>query len=89
MYRFLLTPRWWGIHVFVLLAIPFCVFMGSWQLSRFEDRMQDHRAATERIDPADRAPARPLDELLPVDKETSASRHRDRAVRRAAPGAQP
>ncbi|MBE4735259.1 MULTISPECIES: SURF1 family protein [Streptomyces] len=71
MYRFLLTPRWWGINVFVLLAIPFCVFMGSWQLSRFEDRMQDHRAATERIDPADRAPARPLAELLPVDKETS------------------
>ncbi|KFF96809.1 membrane protein [Streptomyces scabiei] len=71
MYRFLLTPRWWGINVFVLLAIPFCVFMGSWQLSRFEDRMQDHREATERIDPADRAPARPLDELLPVDKETS------------------
>ncbi|WP_371578396.1 SURF1 family protein [Streptomyces sp. NBC_01314] len=71
MYRFLLTPRWWGINVFVLLAIPFCVFMGSWQLSRFEGRMQDHRAATERIDPADRAPARPLDELLPVDKETS------------------
>lgn len=70
-YRFLLTPRWWGINVFVLLAIPFCVFMGSWQLSRFEDRMQDHRAATERIDPADRAPARPLDRLLPVDKETS------------------
>jgi cytochrome oxidase assembly protein ShyY1 len=45
--------------------------MGSWQLSRFEDRMQDHRAATERIDPADRAPARPLESLLPVDKETS------------------
>ncbi|WP_200305758.1 SURF1 family protein [Streptomyces adelaidensis] len=71
MYRFLLTPRWWGINVFVLLAIPFCVFMGSWQLSRFEDRMADHRAATERIDPADRAPARPLAELLPVDKVTS------------------
>ncbi|WP_172639176.1 SURF1 family protein [Streptomyces tailanensis] len=71
MYRFLLTPRWWGINVFVLLAIPFCVFMGSWQLSRFEDRMADHRAATEQIDPANRAPARPLDELLPVDKETS------------------
>jgi cytochrome oxidase assembly protein ShyY1 len=70
-YRFLLTPRWWGINVFVLLAIPFCVFMGSWQLSRFEDRMQDHRTATERVDPADRAPARPLDQLLPVDKETS------------------
>jgi cytochrome oxidase assembly protein ShyY1 len=44
-YRFLLTPRWWGINVFVLLAIPFCVFMGSWQLGRFEDRVQAHRTA--------------------------------------------
>ncbi|BBC35409.1 SURF1-like protein [Streptomyces graminofaciens] len=71
MYRFLLTPRWWGINVFVLLAIPFCLFMGSWQLSRFEDRMADHRAATEQADPSKRPAARPLDELLPVDKETS------------------
>jgi cytochrome oxidase assembly protein ShyY1 len=68
-YRFLLTPRWWGINVFVLLAIPFCVFMGSWQLSRFEARVEEHRdakAATERVEPA-----RPLAELLPVDKATS------------------
>ncbi|MFG2498550.1 SURF1 family protein [Streptomyces sp. NPDC048441] len=79
MYRFLLTPRWWGINVFVLLAIPFCVFMGSWQLGRFEDRVQAHDAAQEQADrqaaaaessqPA--AKARPLDDLLPVDQETS------------------
>jgi cytochrome oxidase assembly protein ShyY1 len=70
-YRFLLTPRWWGINVFVLLAIPFCVFMGSWQLGRFEDRVQEDRSMTDRA-AANRAEApSPLDELLPVDKATS------------------
>ncbi|MFE3266028.1 SURF1 family protein [Streptomyces sp. NPDC059215] len=71
MYRFLLTPRWWGINVFVLLAIPFCIFMGSWQLSRFEDRVQDQRDAGEQAAAARTDPARPLRELLPVDKDTS------------------
>ncbi|MER5489589.1 SURF1 family protein [Streptomyces sp. NPDC002490] len=74
MYRFLLTPRWWGINVFVVLAIPFCLFMGSWQLGRFEDRVDDHRSATERTGADDRAEARPLAELLPVTKETSGER---------------
>ncbi|MER6412494.1 SURF1 family protein [Streptomyces humidus] len=71
MYRFLLTPRWWGINVFVLLAIPFCVFMGSWQLSRFEARVDDHRDAKAQAESARTDPARPLAELLPVDKATS------------------
>ncbi|MFJ3667657.1 SURF1 family protein [Streptomyces sp. NPDC090106] len=71
MYRFLLTPRWWGINVFVLLAIPFCVFMGSWQLGRFEDRMRDQDAATAQASTAKTEPARPLAELLPVDKATT------------------
>ncbi|MEU3186566.1 SURF1 family protein [Streptomyces sp. NPDC006923] len=70
MYRFLVTPRWWGINVFVVLAIPFCVFMGTWQLGRFEDRVQSHQAAEERPDPAKRA-AVAVDTLLPVDQETS------------------
>ncbi|MFF5472263.1 SURF1 family protein [Streptomyces achromogenes] len=74
MYRFLLTPRWWGINVFVLLAIPFCVFMGSWQLSRFEGRVQDHRAATEQATSDRTEAARPLDSMLPVDKSTSGRR---------------
>ncbi|WP_190084073.1 SURF1 family protein [Streptomyces longisporoflavus] len=79
MYRFLLTPRWWGINVFVLLAIPVCVFMGSWQLGRFEDRVEAHDAAQaqadEKASPAQsRAKARPLDSLLPVDQETSGER---------------
>lgn len=68
-HRFLLTPRWWGINVFVALAVPFCLFMGSWQLGRFEDRVDSHReASAER--PADQV-AEPLDSLLPVDKTTS------------------
>ncbi len=71
MYRFLLTPRWWGINVFVLLAIPFCVFMGSWQLGRFEDRVQDHRDAGVQAAENKREAARPLTEMLPVDKATS------------------
>ncbi|MFF5156363.1 SURF1 family protein [Streptomyces sp. NPDC000348] len=71
MYRFLLTPRWWGINVFLLLSIPFCVFMGSWQLGRFEDRVDSHRDAEARIATDKREAARPLDELLPVTKATS------------------
>ncbi|MFF9074238.1 SURF1 family protein [Streptomyces sp. NPDC014872] len=70
MYRFLLTPRWWGINLFVVLAIPFCVFMGTWQLGRFEDRVQTHNAAEKQPAPGTRA-AKPIDDLLPVDTETS------------------
>jgi cytochrome oxidase assembly protein ShyY1 len=69
-YRFLVTPRWWGINVFVVLAIPVCVFMGTWQLGRFEGRVNAHTAAEKAPDPAGRAAA-PLDTLLPVDQETS------------------
>ncbi|UXY21079.1 SURF1 family protein [Streptomyces cynarae] len=71
MYRFLLTPRWWGINVFVLLAIPFCIFMGSWQLGRFEARVHEQRAASEQVTADRKEAARPLAELLPVDKRTS------------------
>jgi len=69
-YRFLLTPRWWGINVFALLAIPFCIFMGTWQLSRFESHVHDHRSETEQAASARTETPRPLEELLPVDKET-------------------
>ncbi|MFF0080155.1 SURF1 family protein [Streptomyces canus] len=71
MYRFLLTPRWFGINVFVLLAIPFCIFMGSWQLSRFEDRMTASRDAEQQVTTDAREAARPLAALLPVDQVTS------------------
>ncbi|MFI6345143.1 SURF1 family protein [Streptomyces sp. NPDC050560] len=76
MYRFLLTPRWWGINVFALVAIPVCVFMGSWQLGRFEDRVHDHHEASSAAASARRAPARPLARLLPVSEDTSGERAR-------------
>ncbi|WP_425832111.1 SURF1 family protein [Streptomyces fractus] len=71
MYRFLLTPRWWGINIFVLLAIPVCIFMGSWQLSRFEDRVQDHKTASEQTKVNETAAPAPLASVLPVDQKTS------------------
>ncbi|WTB89591.1 SURF1 family protein [Streptomyces cellulosae] len=71
MYRFLLTPRWWAINVFLLLSIPFCVFMGSWQLGRFEDRVDNHRQAEAQVADAKKDRPRPLDDLLPVTKATS------------------
>ncbi len=70
-YRFLLTSRWWGINVFVLLAIPFCIFMGSWQLSRFQARVDSSHQATKQVETDRTEAARPLAELLPVDQNTS------------------
>ncbi|MBL1095100.1 SURF1 family protein [Streptomyces sp. 205] len=74
MYRFLLTPRWWVINVFTVLAIPFCLFMGSWQLSRFEARVDTHKQQEDRASGARRAAARPLSELLPVSEKTAGRR---------------
>ncbi|MCZ4123912.1 SURF1 family protein [Streptomyces sp. H39-S7] len=65
MYRFLLTPRWLGVHLFVVLAVPFCVFMGSWQLSRFEDRMNSHHVAEQAPEAAASAAPVPLADVLP------------------------
>ncbi|WNE97502.1 SURF1 family protein [Streptomyces luomodiensis] len=74
MYRFLLTPRWWVINVFTLLAIPVCLFMGSWQLSRFETRVNTHNEQHDETSREQKAAARPLGELLPVTAETSGQR---------------
>lgn len=61
------TPRWWGIHVFTALAVPFCILMGSWQLERFSARTEADRAYQEaRTDKR----ARPLTALLPVSADT-------------------
>ncbi|QLE73190.1 SURF1 family protein [Streptomyces rectiverticillatus] len=74
MYRFLLTPRWWAINVFTVVAIPFCLFMGSWQLGRFETRVDSHREQQTHADDARKAEAEPLRDLLPVTTETSGRR---------------
>lgn len=71
MYRFLLTPRWWGINLFVVLAIPVCLFMGSWQLTRFEARVENHQQQERSAADAAEARTVPLAALLPVTQETS------------------
>ncbi|WP_035847512.1 SURF1 family protein [Kitasatospora azatica] len=45
MYRFLLTPRWLGSTVLAVAAIAACLWLGSWQLGRFEARVGTHRTA--------------------------------------------
>ncbi len=75
MYRFLLTPRWWVVNVLAALAIVVCLVMGSWQLSRFETRVDTHQEQQEKQDGQDRAgdaaAGRPMGELLPVTQETT------------------
>ncbi|WP_326598245.1 SURF1 family protein [Streptomyces sp. NBC_01803] len=70
MYRFLLTPRWWAINVFVVLSIPVCLVAGMWQLARFEDQVDQHNEQRERTESADDAEVRPLASLLPLTAET-------------------
>jgi cytochrome oxidase assembly protein ShyY1 len=51
--------------VLALLAVPFCVFMGSWQLSRFEARVHQHKKAEhQQSRTATEAPV-PLATILP------------------------
>lgn len=63
-YRFLLSPRWLGGHLFAVSAVVLCTFMGSWQLSRFEARVDSHQAAQD-IPATAARDAVPLERLLP------------------------
>ncbi|GAB3108012.1 SURF1 family protein [Streptomyces calidiresistens] len=70
MYRFLLTPRWWAINLFLVFAVPFCLIMGFWQLGRFEDRVDGHREHQRQTEEAASAVPVPLEELLPLTTDT-------------------
>lgn len=65
MYRFLLTPRWLAVSALALLAVPVCVFMGSWQLSRFEARVNQHKSAKHDEQKTAQAAPVPLARVLP------------------------
>lgn len=80
MYRFLLTPRWLAGHLFVVLAVVFCVFMGSWQLSRFEDRVQSHRTIEKDSRSATAAEPVALSALLPDASSPVTTESSGRAV---------
>jgi cytochrome oxidase assembly protein ShyY1 len=59
-YRFLLRPSWLGALALALAAGVVMVFLGIWQLHRYEQRT----AINDRIDAADSAPAAPLTSVL-------------------------
>lgn len=61
-YRFLLTPRWLGGTALAVAAVAVCVWLGSWQLGRFEDRVSTHNETKQAL--AASGDARPIDALL-------------------------
>lgn len=60
MYRFLLSPRWLGFIVFVLLIMVGCLALANWQL----DRLDERRARNDVVDANIAQPPVPVDELL-------------------------
>ncbi|MFI9327884.1 SURF1 family protein [Kitasatospora sp. NPDC052868] len=62
MYRFLLTPRWLSGTALAVAAVAVCVWLGTWQLGRFEDKVSSHRDVEQAAGAT--GPARPLGELL-------------------------
>ena len=60
MYRFLLTPRWLAAAALTVAAAVVMVFLGNWQLHRYQERS----AINERIDAAAAAAPVPLVSLL-------------------------
>ncbi len=63
-YRFLLTPRWLGGTVLAVAAIAVCLWLGSWQLGRFEVRAAGQHAAAATTGGAAQQPASSLDSVL-------------------------
>ncbi|MEV7597880.1 SURF1 family protein [Kitasatospora sp. NPDC089797] len=62
MYRFLLTPRWLGGTALAVAAVAVCLWLGSWQLGRFEDRVSTHQETKQSLTAS--SEARPIDALL-------------------------
>ncbi|WP_406201820.1 SURF1 family protein [Kitasatospora sp. NBC_01560] len=62
MYRFLLTPRWLGGTALAVAAVAVCVWLGTWQLGRFEDKVSSHHEISKAMD--DAGAAQPLGALL-------------------------
>jgi surfeit locus 1 family protein len=50
MYRFLISPRWLGFHVLVLVGILAFINFGFWQLDRLDQRREFNTVVTSRID---------------------------------------
>ncbi|MGW6914764.1 SURF1 family protein [Kitasatospora sp. NPDC054939] len=62
MYRFLLSPRWAGGTALAVAAVAVCLWLGTWQLGRFEDKVSSHQEISQSV--SDAGEVRPLGELL-------------------------
>jgi len=60
-YRFLLSPRWLGLALAVLVLGTVCVRLGFWQLSRLNDRVAENAVIEQNLT-ADPVPVRALSE---------------------------
>jgi cytochrome oxidase assembly protein ShyY1 len=70
-YRFLLRPSWLGALALAVAAAVAMVFLGIWQLHRYQERT----AINDRIDAADSAPAAPLTTVLPAPTSPGSAGH--------------
>lgn len=57
----MLAPRYWGVHVFMLVAVVACVLLGRWQLGVWHHHRSDSATAVTREQPV------PLDDVLGPD----------------------
>ncbi|MFG2847795.1 SURF1 family protein [Kitasatospora sp. NPDC048296] len=62
MYRFLLTPRWLSGTALAMAAVAVCVWLGTWQLGRFEDRVTVHQETKQSLTAS--SDTKPIDDLL-------------------------
>ncbi len=71
MYRFLLSRRWVGFAVFVLVLAAVCAWLGNWQFQRLDSR-KDHNALVEKhfkVAPVSLATFTNVDKPLPAGDE--------------------
>ena len=75
MFRGLLTPRWVGLTIVMLMAVVACVFLGLWQLGVAQDE-----GRKEAVSAAGALPLRPISEVA-----TTPSRLQGRVLEPARP----
>ncbi|UYM04968.1 SURF1 family cytochrome oxidase biogenesis protein [Solicola gregarius] len=66
MYRFVLSLRWLGFALFVILLAGVCVRLGNWQHDRHEQRKADNEIISAHLDES----PRPIDDVLGSDDDS-------------------
>jgi len=74
--RFLLTPRWLGLLLVVLVVGAVCILAGRWQFQRYDDRLARNEVTRQNLS----ADPRPVDDLLSSDQGPSADQEWRRVV---------